>query len=242
MVFLQHISFLNQYIKVISIEKPKHIRNISYSMISRSDNEEELMKYIRRQIEPDVNMELGKKIHGNFSGDEVSINIDYITHIKDNKVFLCPHTISESYLINMSILRNTTFQSIAYRAKDFEMKYTIGLQFGRNIYSLVVIIDLYNKYQNRIIELKTTNSTNITTIIDKYKYDMQLALYSYVITHVLNNCSVTIVFVSKQIPYRVYVKHMSDSMLMKGAVKLVRYLRLFEMAVTDHNLLDLFLI
>ena len=142
----------------------------------------------------------------------------------------------------MSVLRNAAFQSIAHRATEFEMKYKIGLQFGTRIYSLVVIIDLYNRYQNRIIELKTTNSSNIVTIIDKYKYDMQLALYSYVITNILNNCNVTIVFVHKAIPYRVYVKHVPDSMLMKGAIKLVRYLHLFERIIESHNLLDFFLI
>ena len=63
-------------------------------MISRADNEEELMKYIRRQIEPDVNMELGKKIHGNFSGDKVDVNVDYTTHIKDNKsIFMSTYNI-----------------------------------------------------------------------------------------------------------------------------------------------------
>ena len=242
MIFSQHISFLRQYISIVDIkEYDKKVRSISYSMISKSDNEEELMKYIYKQIEPNINMELGKKIHGNFAGDDTQVNIDYTTHIQGNKVFLCPHTVSESYLIYMSVLNNTAFQLVAKYAKDFEMKHKVGLKFGNRIYALTIIIDLYNRYQNRIIELKTTNSMDVSRVMDKYKYDMQLALYSYVMSHIMNSYNVTIVFVSKAIPYKVCVKNIDDKTLMKGAIKFIRYFNLFEQIIQKHNIVDIFI-
>lgn len=210
-------------------------RHISFSLLSCADDEEKLLNYIYNRQEKTIPMEQGRKLHANFSEEDIKINIAMKSYVDGRKVYLNPHDISNTYLMYRVLHNNDRFKKILVGKFVFEQKLILSCKIGDKNFFFKAYIDILNPDIKTIIELKTTNSFKPYSSIDKYKYDMQLYLYKTACDYIYNtNFNVKIIFLNKINVNRIIFCNFSPSLFDSGLKRFNHLLQNF-IEITKKN-------
>lgn len=220
------------------------VRSISYSLISKANNESELLAYISGEKVLSVSFTYGIQAHAAILEDKIHVDSDVKSSIDStkNKVYLSYHEISETMLMRHAIDNLYSYKIKHLNNIQYEKKLYAIITFNNLKFLFKAYIDAYNKERNIILEFKTSSSFhNLSDIIDKYNYDLQAYLYTLIVQTNYNVYpDFEFFFFNKKEPDKIMYIPINNSYIRSGKKKLNLFFEKMIYILSKYNLLGLF--
>jgi hypothetical protein len=230
-----------QYIdnnEVKKLTKLKKIRCISYSLISRSMNEQEVLDYLKMKEILNINLAYGKQAHAIISDENYQHQASTSSYIdtENKQIYLSYHQISETVLMKLALMQNKRYKT-RHAHVEFEKKMYIIINYNKYKLLCKAYLDAYNFHSNVVLEFKTTSHMfNLMNTINKYNYDLQAYIYCKIIQHNFNHIpDFEFFFLNKSKNDEVRCIMADRKILAYGKNKLINYLPNLIKILEKHN-------